>query len=196
MAKRRGRIGVAESILATETAQSQIARALDHASTVLRGHLDADLRANVVELGLESPIEVAFYAWWQAIQRVTPDCHVTLAPQQEVALPSTTTYRLDFVVDQDDTDAGWEASQAGIDWPQIAIELDGHDWHERTKDQVILRNQRDRDLQTAGWKIFHVSGTELLRDPVSVVAEIMAFTDGAYWDWHRRLRRHRAKPHA
>jgi hypothetical protein len=34
--------------------------------------------------------------------------------------------------------------------PKIAVELDGHDFHEHTRAQVDLRNHRDRDLASDG----------------------------------------------
>ena len=57
----------------------------------------------------------------------------------------------------------------------IAVELDGHDFHEKTKAQVAYRNRRDRDLQSAGWTIFHFSGSELFREPCNCVREVMDF---------------------
>jgi hypothetical protein len=48
---------------------------------------------------------------------------------------------------------------------KIAVELDGHDFHERTKEQVKLRDRRDRVLQRHGWIVLHISGSELVREP-------------------------------
>ena len=54
----------------------------------------------------------------------------------------------------------------------IAVELDGHDFHERTKEQVTYRNQRDRLLQAAGWAVFHFSGSELYRGQMECVVAV------------------------
>jgi very-short-patch-repair endonuclease len=42
-------------------------------------------------------------------------------------------------------------------WIPIAVELDGHAFHERTPAQVSHRDSRDRALQRAGWKVFHLT---------------------------------------
>lgn len=54
---------------------------------------------------------------------------------------------------------------------RILVELDGHDFHEKTKEQVTYRNQRDRDLQMEGWKVLHYSGSELHRNPVQAAQD-------------------------
>lgn len=44
---------------------------------------------------------------------------------------------------------------------RIAIELDGQDFHERTKEQATRDKQRDRDLQAAGWRVLRFAGSEV-----------------------------------
>jgi len=81
-------------------------------------------------------------------------------------------YRLDFVLEPMD---GWLACalrDAGLAL-RVGVELDGHDYHERTREQVIARNQRDRDLSALRWKILHFSGAELHENPMRVVVEAM-----------------------
>lgn len=68
------------------------------------------------------------------------------------------TYRLDFAF-------------VGTSY-MVAVELDGHEWHERTPEQVERRNRRDADLQAAGWTVLHFSGRQILRDPVEVIIEV------------------------
>lgn len=53
------------------------------------------------------------------------------------------------------------------------VEVDGHDFHERTKSQAIRDKRRDRAIQRAGYRIMHFTGSEVYRDPASVVAEII-----------------------
>jgi len=47
---------------------------------------------------------------------------------------------------------------------KIAVELDGHDFHERTKEQAIRDKSRDRELQLLGWKVVRFAGSEVCRD--------------------------------
>jgi hypothetical protein len=50
---------------------------------------------------------------------------------------------------------------------RVAVELDGHDFHERTKEQARRDKQRDRVLQTAGWIVLRFAGSEVFADPHS-----------------------------
>lgn len=108
----------------------------------------------------ESPIEAVFWIWWKTLEHLdTLSEYWTfqLQPQLEVDVPSGKRYRLDYAVPES----------------RIAVELDGHEFHEKTKEQVTYRNQRDRDLQAMGWMVAHFSGSELLRNPVEVVAALI-----------------------
>jgi hypothetical protein len=99
----------------------------------------------------ESPIEEAFYLAWLAMADREPREFPPL-PSLRIQHPITANghqYRLDLAI----VDA------------HIAIELDGHEFHERTPEQVAQRNVRDADIQVAGWLILHFCGREVLRDP-------------------------------
>lgn len=47
----------------------------------------------------------------------------------------------------------------------VAIECDGHDFHEKTKKQAQHDKRRDRDLQILGWSVARFTGSEIVRDP-------------------------------
>lgn len=113
---------------------------------------------------IESPIEGVFWVWWAALQatdqRMSLDTYAFgLAGQYEVVASDGSRFRLDFAVPDF----------------QVAIELDGHEFHERTKDQVAYRNMRDRKLTADGWQVFHISGSELWRSPLERVSEVYSF---------------------
>jgi very-short-patch-repair endonuclease len=48
----------------------------------------------------------------------------------------------------------------------VVVECDGHDYHERTKEQVARDRARDRDLQEQGYKVFRFTGSEIWRDAI------------------------------
>jgi very-short-patch-repair endonuclease len=48
----------------------------------------------------------------------------------------------------------------------VVIECDGHDYHERTKEQAARDKARDRDLQEQGYKVFRFTGSEIWRDTI------------------------------
>lgn len=46
----------------------------------------------------------------------------------------------------------------------IVIECDGHDYHERTKEQAARDRSRDRELSTMGYSVLRFTGSEIYRD--------------------------------
>ena len=57
----------------------------------------------------------------------------------------------------------------------IVVECDGHDFHERTKEQAAKDRRRDREMQAAGFKVFRFTGSEIFRDTIGCVTEISRF---------------------
>jgi very-short-patch-repair endonuclease len=55
----------------------------------------------------------------------------------------------------------------------LAVECDGHDFHERTKEQARRDRKRDRDLQALGYTVLRFTGSEIARDPRAVAKEIV-----------------------
>ena len=47
---------------------------------------------------------------------------------------------------------------------KIGVECDGHDFHEKTKEQAARDKKRDRDLQALGYRVLRFSGSEIYRD--------------------------------
>jgi len=48
--------------------------------------------------------------------------------------------------------------------PELAIEIDGHDFHERTKEQAARDKHRDRRLAASGRLVFRFTGSEVFAD--------------------------------
>ncbi len=114
---------------------------------------------------LESPLEAIFWIWWMSMRDCMDPCFV-LDVQREVVVDGQV-FRLDFVVDLKGEDVMTAA------WKPIAIEVDGHAFHEKTQEQVASRNQRDRLLQQAGWTVLHFSWSELTTRAEDCVAEVL-----------------------
>jgi very-short-patch-repair endonuclease len=55
----------------------------------------------------------------------------------------------------------------------IVVELDGHDWHERTKQQATRDKKRDRALVAAGYRIMRFTGSEIYADPGECLQEVI-----------------------
>jgi very-short-patch-repair endonuclease len=55
----------------------------------------------------------------------------------------------------------------------MVVECDGHDFHERTKEQARRDKQRDRYFQSRGYKVLRFTGSEIFADPQAVADEVM-----------------------
>ncbi len=58
---------------------------------------------------------------------------------------------------------------------KLVVELDGHNFHERTKEQAQRDKARDRQMQSEGWTIFRFTGSELWKSPYNSVLEVLRF---------------------
>jgi very-short-patch-repair endonuclease len=76
-------------------------------------------------------------------------------------------YRVDFLI-QDVT-----LSLRMQEPRYIVVECDGHDFHERTKEQARRDRSRDRYLQSLGYKILRFTGSEIWADPDKCTDEII-----------------------
>lgn len=59
----------------------------------------------------------------------------------------------------------------GNGW-KIALECDGHEYHERTKEQAARDRSRDRALQLKGWVVLRFTGSEINRSSARCVRQI------------------------
>lgn len=74
-------------------------------------------------------------------------------------------YRIDFAVRLPDI----------LGSPIFFIECDGHNFHERTKEQAARDRAKDRAIQTAGISVLRFTGSELYRDVNKCVDEVYDF---------------------
>lgn len=140
----------------------------------------------------ESPIEAIFALWWDVMTGLSPvfNERMKLWRQFEFAEIKGRKYRADFAVWPRHLSIMERARPYGETFKCVVIELDGHDYHERTKEQVIERNERDRVFQSEGYLVLHFSGSEIHRDPASVVAAAM---DTGQQEWSRFIAAYNAK---
>jgi very-short-patch-repair endonuclease len=153
-----------EHIAAAEQFVADDARRTFQASSI-------DYLRSVPNLAFDSPLEAVFWLWWMAVMQGNRhwDDMFLLQPQEEVTV-SGQRYRLDFMLIPYDEEVATSKY-----WSPIAVELDGHEFHERTPDQVARRDQRDRALQAANWHVFHFSFKEFVNRPVDCISEVLVF---------------------
>lgn len=81
-------------------------------------------------------------------------------------------YRVDFLISFDDKTM-----------PNFIIEVDGHNFHEKTREQVERDKKRDRYFEKIGYKVLRFSGREVYRNPSECVREF----DDAVLEEHDRI---------
>lgn len=173
--------------LELESVRRHISDAGDYLTSSIRRDFDSEIESALKEgVGerIESPLQAILYAWFEAgvtastyayQEKDSPD----LIPERWVECSSGRKYRVDFALGFRQPDLPLAAERAGVTFAKIAVELDGHEFHERTPQQVEKRNQRDRELLADGWQVLHFSGTEIHRKPVNCVAIIVQAYDRA-----------------
>ena len=57
----------------------------------------------------------------------------------------------------------------------VIIEVDGHDYHERTKEQAERDKKRDRFMTSTEAKVFRFTGREVYRDADACAYEVMEY---------------------
>lgn len=89
--------------------------------------------------------------------------HLSIIPQYEIA-----DYTVDFIVEyaqeylprNSNPDPNPRCAQANL-----LIECDGHNYHDRTKEQASNDRARDRQLQKMGYEVFRYTGSDIYNDP-------------------------------
>lgn len=66
---------------------------------------------------------------------------------------------------------------------RICVELDGHDFHERTKEQASRDKRRDRAFAANGWTMLRFTGSDVFRDPEAVLDEVIRVGNKMCWPW-------------
>lgn len=138
----------------------------------------AEAMRHVMDMFCESPLEAAMFSAlclaaadapvesfvksgdrWLSLPyfnpRETADLRkdrLTIEPQAKLGA-----YRADFLV-------SWFASAVTH---RAAVECDGHDYHERTKEQAAHDRARDREMQNDGLIVLRFTGSEIWADPIA-----------------------------
>lgn len=68
-------------------------------------------------------------------------------------------YRVDFMIEREGR--------------RIVVECDGHDFHERTKEQAERDKSRDRELTALGYTVMRFTGSEIWRNPFAAAQEVI-----------------------
>lgn len=121
----------------------------------------------------QSPIEVIFNLAFDLLTYTRHAPFSILTPQYAIYDEHKVKYYLDFCYHA--------ADMLGEDSPnstfRLAIECDGHEFHERTKEQVIHDNEKDYYLKMQGWDVLHFSGSEIYKSPEDCAFRAMKYIE-------------------
>lgn len=141
----------------------------------LSSEIQKSLRAAVKKC--ESPIEGLLLVGLQIQTMGHPDIAFSVAAEvpdyqkleagQVVCVPQVEIgpYRADF------------ALFIGRKREVVVIECDGHDYHERTKEQARRDRARDRWMTTSGFTVLRFTGSEIHNDTFAVCDEIVEYLE-------------------
>lgn len=68
----------------------------------------------------------------------------------------------------------------------IVVECDGHEFHERTKEQAARDKSRDRRLAELGYTVLRFTGSEIYRNPLACASQVWGVVSQASFkgvDW-------------
>lgn len=112
----------------------------------------------------QSPIEAILLV--HLYGRVAYDTMCELIPQAPIGR-----YRIDLAI----VECDWHENPPRV---RLAIECDGHDFHERTKEQAARDKRRDRELVAAGWQVLRFTGSEIRNEAKRCADEVLSIING------------------
>ncbi|VED60436.1 DUF559 domain-containing protein [Staphylococcus simulans] len=120
----------------------------------------------------QSPIEQLYILYLNYYVNSGTDFKINILPQFVINTRGGK-YKVDFhvrvsqsfVITNDSGTKYFERSTS------LCIECDGHDFHEKTKQQVQKDKQRERDIISNGYTIIRFTGSEIFNSPIKCARE-------------------------
>lgn len=113
---------------------------------------------------ITSPIEQIFLMEWK-FGGLNEKLGVEISPQKQVASHDKK-YIVDFII---------KSVKPGIPQISIVVELDGYDFHEKTRGQVAHDKKKDRTLTRMGMPVLRFSGYEIVYKTQACINETADF---------------------
>lgn len=118
-----------------------------------------------------SPIEDIFFSALWNVAKLEGPHEPAISDEPDLGVLGFVTqekiekFRVDFVITVRNRHSG--------SFKRMVVECDGHDFHERTKEQARKDRSRDRRLQELGFTVYRFTGAELYRDPVKCAQDVI-----------------------
>lgn len=92
---------------------------------------------------------------------------IVIEPQAKIE-----NYRADFLLTYKSSFHGFEKDR------QLIVECDGHDFHDKTKQQASRDKERDREMKKLGYEVFRFTGSDIWNDVYSCSKEAIDMVTG------------------
>jgi very-short-patch-repair endonuclease len=102
------------------------------------------------------PVDESYESWGDGSNQFSLYSNVSVA-----------SYRIDFLLMSDGVANG----------VMLAIECDGHEWHERTKQQASADRARDRELLRRGLPVIRFTGSDITYDATRCAVEVFGVAE-------------------
>lgn len=162
---------------------------LEEAADLLSIHLGVFATRGYFEM-CESPIEQAFLAAYDMHALLWSGSAYIGLPTEEMTQRCKATKLLEVFVQPQWNVAGYRADflmgYAGAGshkQTSIIVECDGHQWHERTKEQARRDKERDRVLNEHVAKVIRFTGSEIHAAPLTCFQQAMNVLDASLFAW-------------
>ena len=148
--------------LPAATMAADLKTRLEWYKTRIAKQYEKEVKSAINKHSVLSPVEQIFLMEWVF-------CHVeqkkgwSLHPQKLLHTENGE-FKIDFVV-------------MGSGKSRLAIEIDGHEFHEKTKVQARNDRQRERAIMRAGHPVYRFTGSEVFANARSCVEEVVAYLD-------------------
>lgn len=92
-------------------------------------------------------------------------------------------YRVDFAI------YPLVAQELGVSTSpfKIVIECDGHQFHEKSKEQARRDRERDRELQRMGWRVLRFTGSEIYASAHECARQVQGLIESIFEDYYASL---------
>lgn len=179
---------VAEEKARSEQAYTDNVKAFSEEVSSIVGKLaeesfHCDMYMDCTSGAIQSPIESLFYIALNFVNKTSFLCrfstlqHYTIGHHERLLIfpqHSVGKYKADFVVFYGIV-SNEEEKNVSYDGKWVAVELDGHQFHEMSEPQRRYEKERDRFFQKEGYLVFRYTGSEIFKNPIKSAAEVMAY---------------------
>lgn len=111
---------------------------------------------------IESPIEKIMYLTLSYLKGLYGIFNIKVIRQAKIQK-----FRVDFLVKHNGKN--------------IVIECDGHEWHEKTKQQASKDKKRDRELQKLGYIVLRYTGSDIYANSTGAIDDLVVILGQPEW---------------